>query len=349
MEQGSERPAGERRRRRGPQRVTVKDVAELAGVGAITVSRALNRPESVSAELRERIDQAVDALGYVPNRLAGGLASAGSRVVPVIVPSLSIQTFTEVIQGIQTRLEAAGYQMLLGTTDFDLDREAALVDTVLGYAPAGMIVTGLRHRDSTAQRLRQFGHPVVEIMELGEGCIDMNVGLSNPAAGAAMATHLVERGYRNIAFVGSNMARDYRAGQRHEGQRAVLAAAGLRSDLFVAYRAQASYALGARALLEIIERHPEVDAIHFANDNLAVGAILEGARRGISMPGEIAIAGYLGLTIGEHVTPRLTTIVSPRYQMGARAADLLIARLRGEEPPARTIDVGFELAVREST
>ncbi len=145
-----------RRRHRGNNRVTIEDVAKEAGAAPITVSRALNTPEKVSARLRERIDRAVEALGYVPNLIAGGLASAGTRVIPVVVPSLSILTFIEVIHGIQQTLEAAGYQVLLGSTDFDLDREAALIDSVLGYSPSGVILTGLRHRERAAHRLKAW-------------------------------------------------------------------------------------------------------------------------------------------------------------------------------------------------
>src|SRR5699024_382356 len=117
--------ARERRRHRGGDRVTIQDVAWKAGVAPITVSRALKTPERVSSKLRERIDQAVASLGYVPNLIAGGLASAETRVIPVVVPSLSILTFIEVIHGIQQTLEQAGFQVLLGSTDFDLDREAS--------------------------------------------------------------------------------------------------------------------------------------------------------------------------------------------------------------------------------
>jgi len=295
------------------------------------------------------VEAAVRTLGYVPNRLAGGLSSQGSRVVPVIVPSLSIQTFIEVIHGIQETLEAAGYQVLLGTTEFDLDREAALIDTVLGYAPAGVIVTGLRHLEAASRHLRDFGRPVVEIMEYGADCIDMNVGLSNPAVGAAMAQHLVARGYRSIAFVGSNMSRDYRAEQRYDGHRAVLESAGLRGDIYIAYDGPSSYALGERALDAVLAHRPHIDAVHFANDNLAVGALLAATRRGIRVPEELAIAGYLGLPIAEQVTPRLTTILAPRHRMGLRAAELLLARLRDESLDETIIDIGFELLEREST
>lgn len=339
----------ERRRHRGDNRVTIEDVAKQAGVAPITVSRALNTPEKVSARLRERIDQAVETLGYVPNLIAGGLASAGTRVIPVVVPSLSILTFIEVIHGIQQTLEDAGYQVLLGSTDFDLDREAALLDSVLGYSPSGVILTGLRHREGTVRRLKAWGRPVVEIMELGEPCIDMNVGVDNAAVGACMARHLLERGYRRIAFLGTGMARDYRARERYEGHREVLAAAGVESELLFQHDAPSSYEVGRQLFLEALAARPDLEAMHFANDNLATGAILAANRRGMRVPEDIAIGGYLGLSLGEHLTPRLTTVTVPRFEMGVEAARLLLARLEGRSPALPRVDIGYELTVREST
>lgn len=346
----NEKPAPRgRRRHHGDNRVTIGDVAKEAGVAPITVSRALNTPDKVSAKLRERVDQAVASLGYVPNLIAGGLASAGTRVIPVVVPSLSILTFIEVVHGIQQTLEDAGYQVLLGSTDFDLDREASLIDSVMGYSPSGVILTGLRHHDSTVRRLQAWGRPVVEIMELGSPCIDMNVGVDNVQAGACMARHLLERGYRRIAFLGVGMTRDYRAQQRFEGHRQVLAAAGIESDLLFASEAPSSYSAGRRVFLEALAARPDLEAIHFANDNLAAGALLEANRRGIRVPEDIAMGSYLGLSLGEHLTPRLTTVSVPRFEMGVEAAKLLLERLEGRAPSRPRIDIGYRLTVREST
>lgn len=339
----------ERRRHHGDNRVTLKDVAREAGVAPITVSRALNTPENVSVGLRERINTAVSALGYVPNLIAGGLASAGTRVIPVVVPSLSILTYIEVIHGIQQALEPAGYQVLLGSTDFDLEREASLVDTVLGYSPSGMIMTGLRHRESAERRLKAWGRPVVEIMELGETCIDMNIGVENTQAGACMARHLVEQGYQRIAFLGTGMAHDYRARLRYEGHRQALKAAGIESDVLFQDDQPSSYEVGRKLFLEALDARPDLQALHFANDNLAAGAILEANRIGIRVPRDIAIGGYLGLSLGEHLTPRLTTVTVPRYEMGVEAAKMLLAKLEGGSPASSRVDIGYELKVREST
>ncbi len=339
----------ERRRHRGDQRVTIEDVAKQAGVAPITVSRALSSPGKVSVKLRERVERAVALLGYVPNLIAGGLASAGTRVIPVIVPSLSILTFIEVVHGIQQTLENAGYQVLLGSTDFDLDRETSLIDSVLGYSPSGVILTGLRHRDRTVNRLKTWGRPVVEIMELGDPCIDMNVGVENTQVGACMARHLLAQGYQRIAFAGVGMSRDYRAMQRYEGHRQELAAAGVESCLLFHTDEPSSYEAGKRVFLDTLAARPDIEAIHFANDNLAAGAILEANRRGIRVPEDLAIGGYLGLSLGEHLTPRLTTVVVPRFEMGVKAAKLMLERLEGRSPATSRVDIGYQLAVREST
>ncbi|WP_026285601.1 LacI family DNA-binding transcriptional regulator [Vreelandella zhanjiangensis] len=338
-----------RRRHRGTDSVTIQDVASEAGVAPITVSRALNTPESVSAKLRERIDQAVAKLGYVPNLVAGGLASAGMRMIPVVVPSLSILTFIEVIHGIQQTLEQAGYQVLLGSTDFDLDREASLIESLLGYSPSGVILTGLRHHERTSLRLKNWGRPVVEIMELGDECIDMNVGVDNHAAGACMAQHLLDRGFKRIAYLGTGMSRDYRAMQRFEGHRETLKTAGVEFDLLFRREEPSSYEAGRLLFLEALKTRPDLEALHFANDNLAAGALMEANRQGICVPEEIAIGGYLGLSLGEHLSPRLSTITVPRYEMGVEAAKLMLSRLEGQQPLAPRLDIGYELKVRGST
>ncbi|MDR5907858.1 LacI family DNA-binding transcriptional regulator [Franzmannia qiaohouensis] len=338
-----------RRRHRGTDRVTIQDVASAAGVAAITVSRALNTPDRVSAKLRERIDQAVASLGYVPNLVAGGLASAEMRMIPVVVPSLSILTFIEVIHGIQQTLEEAGYQVLLGSTDFDLDREASLIDSLLGYSPSGVILTGLRHHERTARRLNSWGRPVIEIMELGDDCIDMNVGVDNYAVGACMAKHLLARGFQRIAYLGTGMDRDYRAMQRFEGHRRVLEEAKVECDILFRRDEPSSYASGRRLFLEALATRPDLQALHFANDNLAAGALMEANRQGVRVPEEIAIGGYLGLSLGEHLTPQLTTVTVPRFEMGVQAAKLMLARLECREQSASRMDIGYELTVREST
>ncbi len=326
---------------------TLSDVAKEAGVSAITVSRVLNAPEQVRPATRARIESAIDKVGYVRNMLAGSLASASSRVIAAIVPSLSNVVFIEVINGLQSEFERHGYQILLGNTDYDLERECQLVRTFLGWSPSALVITGLRHSDACQRILQQWEGPIVEIMELGDA-IGFNVGLDHTEAGRCMARHLVQRGYRRIIYVAAQIERDYRAELRYRGHREVLQAAGLEAPLLDMDQL-GQFETGARALDQVLARHPNTDAIHFANDDLASGALLHANRQGIRVPEDIAIAGFNGLPIGQHVTPRLTTIVSPREVIGQMAAREVIARLEGEQTLYSSHDVGFTLSVGEST
>ena len=332
-----------------PATITLKHVAERAGVSPITVSRVINTPDAVSENLRDKVAVAIEALGYVPNRVAGALASAKSRVVPIIVPSLSNIVFLEVIQGAQDVLDAAGFQLLLGDTQFDLEREQALANTLLGWSPAGMIIAGLRHTERTRAMLRSWHRPVVEVMEYGARPIDMNVGLSHYKAGDAMGEHLVSRGYRNIAFVGARLKADYRATQRFKGLERCLKRHGLLCRPPFSQDAISSVELGGDALMRLLDMDKKLDAIFFANDDLAIGAILRAQREGIAVPKRIAIAGFNGLSLGPLVQPSLTTIVSPRQRIGQIAATKLLARIHGRDSGAATVDVGFSLREGGST
>ncbi|UYG09240.1 LacI family DNA-binding transcriptional regulator [Halomonas sp. M4R1S46] len=335
------------RRRRGSTQPTLKEVAAAAGVSSITASRALNTPERVNEETRKRVLEAVDRVGYVPNLVAGSLASARSRFIAVIVPSLANAVFIEVIRGLQTTFEAQGYQILLGNTDYDIEREHRLVRTFLGWSCSALVTAGLRHTPACRDLLEHCDKPVMEVMELGEA-LDLNVGLDHREAGRCMARHLLERGYRRTVYVGACLDKDYRAGLRLAGHREVMEAAGREAPLIELDRL-GSLEAGAAGLDRVREAYPQAEAIHFANDDLAAGALLHGFRLGLKVPDEIAIAGFNGLALGQHLTPRLTTIRSPRETMGRQAAEQILRRLDGKRVTRRQLDVGFELLVGEST
>ncbi len=335
--------------RRQPAAITLKHVAELAGVSPITVSRAINRPAAVSGPLRDRVQVAVDRLGYVQNRMAGALAAAHSPVIPVVVPSLANPVFAETIQGIQEVVQGAGYQLLLGHTEYDLDREYACVSAFLGWSPPGLIVAGMRHHERTRVMLKRWGRPMVEVMDHGSRPLDMSVGLSHVEAGKAMGDHLVARGYRAILFAGCTARADYRAWQRLKGLDRSLEAAGLPRRPPLTLDEPSGARLGGDALMRVLATQPDVDAVFFANDELATGALLRARREGVDVPGRIAVAGFNGLDVGDLVTPRLTTVASPRLEIGRTAAAKLIAAIRGAPTGPKRVDVGFTLLARDST
>ena len=337
----------QRRSRKRVVQPTLADVAREAGVSSITVSRVLNSPQAVRPATRATVEAAIDKVGYVRNMLAGSLASASSRFIAVIVPSLANIVFVEVIAGLQEEFERHGYQILLGNTDYDLDREAELVRTFLGWSSSALVLTGLRHSEACQRVLEQCDRPIAEIMELGEGR-DLNIGLDHLEAGRCMARHLLSRGHRHLVYAAAQVARDYRAGLRYEGHRQVLEERGLSAPL-LDLEHLGQFETGAKALDDVLNHHPEATAIHFANDDLATGAILHAQRQGIRVPERIAIAGFNGLPIGQHITPRLTTIRSPREAIGREAARRVIARLEDTAMSPAQHDVGFELLIGEST
>jgi LacI family transcriptional regulator, gluconate utilization system Gnt-I transcriptional repressor len=330
-----------------PGEATLSEVARLAGVSGMTVSRVLRNTANVSEETRARVQAAVAELGYVPNRLAGALATARTRLVVVILPSLANIVFPEVLRGVNEALEAAGYQAVIGVSDYDLGKEEKLIDAMRSWRPSGWIVAGLEHTARARQMLAEARCPVVEIMDIDGEPIDMAVGLSNAQAGYEMGAHLAKSGRRRIGYVGGNLERDLRAGKRREGFLRALAEHGLALQGQFTAAEPSSLLLGRKGLATLLQQHPDLDAVYFSNDDMAVGGLMHCLHAGIDVPGRLALAGFNGLEIGEATPLRLTTVKSPRYRIGQLAAEHTLARLDGQAP-ARKEDVGYEFVKGET-
>lgn len=335
-------------RRRATGRVTLADVAQAAGVSPITVSRALRGERAVDPELVERVRAAAARLGYVPDPAARALASQRGTHVAVLIPLLSNTLFVDLIEALQHTLRPAGYQALIGITHYDPSEEEQLLREQLMHRPAGLIVTGRSHSPAAQALIDASGVPCVHVMETIDAPGVHSVGFSQKAAGAAVVRHLIERGRRRIAFAGAQL--DARTLQRLEGWREALGEAGLHdARLEWLNPAPSSMALGARMLEQILAMKPAVDAIFFCNDDLAQGALLAAQRLRLAVPKRLAIVGFNDLTGSDQMVPALTTVRTPRGEIGQRAAQMLLTLMRGGTPPERCVDVGFELVVRESS
>lgn len=334
-------------RRRGLNRSRMADVARLAGVSTSTVSRALSRPDIVSAKLRARIHEAVERLTYVPNLMAGGLASARSRTVGVIVPSIINSFFSETVEALSEHLSAHGYQVMLGHSDYSTAREETLVASYLAWSPAAVVLTGRQHSKATLRRLLDADVPVVEMWEIGERPIDTIVGFSHRDVGKAVARLFAERGARRVAFVGASLDRDLRAAERGDGFVAQATAEGMEVS-HIALPDRARVAAGAKGLTRLLETSPAVEAAFFSNDVMALGAVFECRRRGIDVPGTLRICGFGDLDFATECVPALTTVRPPRRHIGERIAEILLERFQGGEPGPQVIDLGFDLIKRES-
>jgi LacI family gluconate utilization system Gnt-I transcriptional repressor len=318
--------------------VTLTEVAAAAGVGESTVSRVLRSHGSYSKKTQDRVLAAVDRLGYVPNRIAGTLASAGSSLVAMVIPSLSNSVFADVLHGASSALEAARQQAVFSVTEYEPAREEALVAAMLAWRPAAVMLAGLEHTDATVRMLRARGCRVVELLDTDGTALDLAVGYSNLAAGRASARHLVERGYRRIGYVGHDLAHDTRAGKRLAGFRETLVASGLSLVDSITGDGPSSVAGGIRALGALLARSPHLDAVYFSNDDMAIGGYFHCLSHGIQVPSGLAIFGFNGIDIGADIPQPLSTIYTPRVEVGGAAAKLVL-----EGAPPQVVDVGFRL------
>ena len=333
------------KRRRATGRATLQDVALAAGVSPITASRALRGERSVAAELVQRVTAAVAQLGYVPDPAARALASSRSNQVVVLIPLLSNALFVDLLDAAQRTLLAAGYQSLIGVTHYHPEEEEALLRTYLMNRPAGLLVTGFDRTDAARALIHGSGVPCVHVMEnRGEPGL-YSVGFSQQAAGHAMTAELMRRGYRRIAFAAAQL--DPRTLQRAQGYREALGAAHDPALEFMD-AAPSSFALGAAMFERVLQAVPDVDAIFFNNDDLAQGALLQALRLGIRVPERVAVAGFNDLTGGGQMLPPLSTVRTPRGEIGLEAARMLVALMRNEAVPEPCLDLGFELVLRES-
>ncbi len=323
--------------------VTIADVAREAGVGESTVSRVLRGQGSFSKRAGERVLEAAARLGYVPNRLAGALAgnadSAGSQLVGVVIPSLANIVFPDLLRGLTGALDEAGFQGVVGVSDYDPVREEALVAGLLSWRPAALVLTGLEHTALTVTRLRAAGIRIVEMIDTDGPGLDIVVGFSNRAVGHASARHLVGRGYRRIAYVGHDLGRDVRAAKRLAGFEAALAEAGLALHARELVAERSSAAAGRAALEALVARAPDTDAVYFSNDDMALGGYFACLGRGWAVPERLALFGCHALDITAAMPQPLSTMRTPRLAIGRAAAE----HLRAGGPPG-TIDLGFELS-----
>ena len=333
------------------QRVTIMDVAARAKLSPSTVSLYFRKPGAVSAAASATIARAIEALDYVPNLMAGGLAAASSRVASIIVPSVRNAFFAETVAAMQSELGRQRLQVMLGHTEYDEREEEDLVRTALSWAPAAIVLTGLSHNAVTRRLLRDSPVPVVEIWELGGEPIDMAVGFHHAEVGSMAASHLVQRGRRRLLFLGARLQEDRRAGQRAQGfVDTARSVPGVSAEI-IRHPAPATAEVGAMLLAEALRRCPEVDGIACSNDHVALGAMFECQRLGVAIPARLSVVGFGDLSFSAACNPSMTTIRPPGDLIGKEAARLLIARIANTEGNAErsVIDTRFSLLHRQSS
>ncbi len=331
-------------------RATLSDVAKRAGVSPVTVSRALRHPDMVSPALRQRIDDAVTSLHYIPNHLASALASTRTGIVGVIVPSFTNGVFDDFLVAIQDVLNPVGIQSLVLNVRYSELEEERAIQTLLGYHPEAMIVTGVDQTERSRQMLRSAGVPIVQVMDTSVAPIDMSIGLDHAAAGAAAVRYLHDQGHRKIAHLTARG--DPRARRRAAGWQRAMEELGLpTAGLLGASPRPSDIEMGGTLLAELLAEMPDISAVFTCNDDLALGALFECQRRGLRVPEDVAIVGFNDLDVSSASVPPLTSVSTERRRMGTWAAEAILEIIRGSgsRPADKRIDLGFIIKKRGST
>ena len=323
------------RRSRGTGRVRIEEVARDAQVSAQTVSRFLRDPALVSSAAAERIRASVDAVGYVPNLMAGALASNRSHIVAILVPTIANPIHAAPVQALSDTLRPAGYQVLVGTTDYDPIIEQQLVEAFLGRRVDAMVLTGTSLTPRTSHMLTRARIPVVQLWELPENPVDMAIGVDNVAAGAAIAWHFHERGYRRFAMLGHAAAGDTRSAARLVGFVSETARLGLTPPQHHLYLRPTDMTLAPALLATVLARQPRPDALFCVGAPMAIGLVLAAPRAGIAIPGDLAVASFGDNDLAPLIAPSLTTISIPRFEFGRQAGQMLCGASPARRWPGR--------------
>ena len=328
--------------------VRMSDVARLAGVSTMTVSRVLSRPDSVALSTRERVLDVIHAQGFVPNGVAGSLRAQRGHGVACVVPHIANSVFSDTLQGLNDALRPASMHVLLGTSGYSHEEEARVLEEFARLRPEAIVLWGTRRHHKSRAFLRRMGAPVIEIFDLVPDPFDQVIGFSNELAMRTMVEALLRQGRRRIAFVGNANDLDLSAAQRVDGWRIALMAAGI-DPAGLLFEAEPSATGGEEIFRKIIGAHVAIDAVCCVNDLLAIGILSECRRLKVSVPEQLAIAGFGDFPFSQAFAPALTSVRLPRYAIGKAAGQQILKRLAGEAATDRVIDLGFQIMLRAST
>ncbi|MDR3098283.1 MAG: LacI family DNA-binding transcriptional regulator [Paraburkholderia sp.] len=327
-------------------RPTMEDVAREAKVGRMTVSRALNQPELVSPESLAAVRAAIERLGYVQNLNAGSLASNRSRIVGAVIPTIEHPFFSDTVSGLSQALAVRGYQLLLGQSNYQAAEEQRLFDAFVGRRVDGIMLIRTSAPAELVSRIRRCGVPVIEAWDTSNDQIDMRIGFSHRDAGAAVARFLAGRGRRKLGYLGSA---DVRSSQRLAGLRAGAQESGIEQPEAVVLERPAGINDAPALLAALLERRPGLDAVFCSSDMLAAGVLFECQRRGIRVPDDVALMGFVDLPIAAATHPGITTVRVPSLQIGKLAGAMLLDYLDGKRPADPHLDLGFSIVERATT
>ncbi|WP_076415355.1 LacI family DNA-binding transcriptional regulator [Shewanella sp. UCD-KL12] len=322
-------------------RPTLQHIADRIGITKMTVSRYLRDPHSVAASTREKIAKEIEATGYIQNRAPAMLSKASSKAIGILLPSLSNQVFARFAQGIEEVASSHGYQTLIAHFGYSDLEEESKIASLLSYQVDGLILTETSHTNRTLQMIGTANIPVVEAMELPHTPIDMAVGLNHQAAAYDVVTQMLNSGKKQIAYFGARL--DSRTKLRMQGYTQAVEAQG-HKPIYILTEAHSSFSIGANLLEQALNQHSDLDGAFCTNDDIAVGIMLAAQQQGISIPHQLAVVGNNALDIGTVMSPSLTSIDSPRFEIGQKSAELIISALAGVPSEQKVYDLGYSIS-----
>lgn len=343
-ENDNERPRGRNRPRKA---VTMEMVGRIAGVSQVTVSRALNDPSKVSPATLRKVNEAITVTGFVPNALAGALASSRSRLVGTLVPSITNIVYASAIQSFTRVMREHGYQIMLSESGYDPEEEEALIATHISRRPDAMLLVGTRHTAASRKMLLAPGIPVVEIWDITDTPVDLCVGFSHIKAGTSVARTFFEAGYRRAGVVSTP---DERAVRRKNAFAAEFFRLSGTPVAEAVHDDVASLTAGRECLARLLDEDGFESGIVFcSSDVMAKGAVVEAQSRGIAVPGTIGIVGFGDQDFAAFMYPSLSSVRIDRDALGTIAAEAILRRFNNDPVPDPVVEVGFEIIQREST
>jgi LacI family gluconate utilization system Gnt-I transcriptional repressor len=326
-------------------RPTLQNIADKIGITKMTVSRYLRDPNLVAVKTRDKIAKEIETSGYIQNRAPAMLSKSSSKAIGILLPSLSNQVFSRFTQGIEEVAKAHGYETLIAHFGYCEIEEERKIASLLSYQVDGLILTETLHTTRSLQMINTAGIPVVEAMELPIKPIDMAVGLDHRAASYQVVTQMLNSGKRRIAYFGARL--DTRTQLRMQGYAQAVQERGY-EPIYMLTQEHSSFSIGASLLTQALSQYRDLDGAFCTNDDIAVGIMMAAQQHNIEIPKQLSVVGNNALDIGKVMTPALTSIDSPRYEIGKKSAELIINVLSGEKISQKVCDLGYTLSAGKS-
>ena len=328
---------------------TLQDVADKANVSTATVSRCLNNPDKVRKEVQQKINQAIDDLGYVPDGAARALASRKTQTIGVIVPTVDNTIFSKAIRYLQAGLTKANYTLLLASNSYSQEEELREVQTLLSRGIDGLVLVGAQHHPEVYKAINRYQIPLVNLWIYNPESEYSCIGFDHIKAGNQIAKHLMDLGHKSFGVISGFREDNDRAAERLKGVEQQLNSAGLSLDDERIVECRYSIEQGSQSLDTLLDKHPDITAITCGNDILALGALHAAQKRGIKVPEDLSITGFDNIEIVPFLTPSLTTLNVPSRRMGEKAAKYLLRQIENKTRNIERLELDAELIIRDTT